>query len=107
MKTINILIVDDNPITADFLRKRLEKLNERFHDESGISIRPFYCRPSIIDPLEAGKSVNGCMTGSFTGIFEVERKIPSVVSKSAASPLFSLCFRPIHFSLPVVWLRLL
>lgn len=56
-KIINVLIVDDNEITADCIEKRIEKANEVFSGKTGYRIRPFYYKATSFEIEKAGKII--------------------------------------------------
>nr|VFK65273.1 MAG: hypothetical protein BECKUNK1418G_GA0071005_106011 [Candidatus Kentron sp. UNK]VFK71401.1 MAG: hypothetical protein BECKUNK1418H_GA0071006_106411 [Candidatus Kentron sp. UNK] len=79
MAAINVLIVDDNPVTSDYIKKRLEKLNEQFAEESIASIKPFHCAFSVIDPREAGQKVENCIISNSIDLLLLDRGFFDVV----------------------------
>ncbi len=61
MKTVNALIVDDNPIISDCILKRLGKASERYSSDSDISIRAFQCQFSVYDSVVAARKFEDCI----------------------------------------------
>jgi hypothetical protein len=58
MKKINILILDDNFVIANKIKKRLFEADNSYRYNSGIQIFPYYLEVDNDNPFEAAKVVN-------------------------------------------------
>lgn len=73
MTTINVLIVDDNPIVVDRIQKRLAKANEWFLKDAAVSIRPFHCAFLISNLPVAGQAIENCILDNSINFLLLDR----------------------------------
>nr|VFK16553.1 MAG: hypothetical protein BECKLPF1236B_GA0070989_109712 [Candidatus Kentron sp. LPFa] len=85
MGIVNVLIVDDNPVTSDCIQKRLEKANGIYSKGSAIQVKPFYRSFSVADLQNAGKLLEDFIFKNSIDFLLLDRGFVDVIDPDHAS----------------------